>query len=162
MPFTAPVVLLLASSLYNGESKTIDKKWKYFHAYNFSFYPHNTGILTGWLGVLCTTKFKQHVQSKRTLTIGTRSLAPVSKRPNVAWSIHPIYHRGSRKSIALPLFPLWTFMACSRVKCAPISICVIVPKTVSCNVITYFISRHVCPYGMALPEVWVQDTAFCA
>ena len=149
-PFTAPVVLLLASSLYNGESKTIDEKWKYFHAYNVSFYPLNTDMLTGWLGVLCTTKFKQHIQSKRTLTIGTGSLAPVSKRPSVAWCTHLIYHRGSRKSAAIPLLPLWAFMASSRVKCAPISIYVIVQNTVSCNVTTYCISRHVCPYGMAL------------
>ena len=75
--FHCPGVSLLTSSLYNGESKTIDKKWKYFHAYNVSCYPHHTEMQTGLLGVLWSTKFKQHIHSKRTLNTLNAELNPI-------------------------------------------------------------------------------------
>jgi hypothetical protein len=46
------------------------------------------------------------IQSKRTVTIATGSLTAVSKRPSVALTTHPIYHRGYRMSTAIPPLPL--------------------------------------------------------
>jgi hypothetical protein len=49
--------------------------------------------------------FNTRIQDKRILTIDTGSLAPVSKRPSVALTTHPIYHQAYRKSTAIPTPP---------------------------------------------------------
>jgi len=141
--------------------KTIDKKWKYFHAY-FSFCPRKTEMPTGYWAFceLPNLNNVYRVSAHLQLVLG---FSPRCQNGQVWRGLPtPIYHRGYRNSTAISLLPLWAITFCSRMKCTPISICVIVPNTVSCNISTHFFPRHVWPNGVALPQVWLEDTAFCA
>jgi hypothetical protein len=63
---------------------------------------------------------KLHVQTgpwayPASYTMGTGSF-PGVKRPGVVLTTHPQLAPGSRMSRAIPLLPLWAFMACYREK----------------------------------------------
>ena len=71
-------------------------------------------------------------------TMGTGSCSGV-KRQGVTLTTHPIWRRGSR---AKPLFPLWSFVACSRVN-------FVLPLPVRLFVCSVVITHFLCVYTIA-------------